>query len=149
LKGLFLGIAALMITIGANAQVKSPVRWSYASKKISATEAVVFLKATIDKDWHIYSQTGKAGGPVKTAFTFNPSKDYVLAGKTIEPKPIVKYEPAIKMNVGYFENSVVFQQKIKLRSPKVKTVTGKLEFMACNKQCLPPDEVEFSIPLGI
>jgi hypothetical protein len=62
LKGLFLGIAALMITIGANAQVKSPVRWSYASKKISATEAVVFLKATIDKDWHIYSQTGKAAG---------------------------------------------------------------------------------------
>jgi hypothetical protein len=53
------------------------------------------------------------------------------------------------MNVGYFENSVVFQQKVKLKSAKAAAVKGKLEFMTCNDQkCLPPDEVEFSIPLG-
>jgi hypothetical protein len=149
MKRLFLMVAALVITAAANAQIESPVRWSYAAKKTSATEATVYLKATIQKDWHIYSQTVKEGGPSKTVFTFNPSKDYAPVGKTAEPKPISKYEDVFKMNVGYFEKEVVFSQKIKLKSPKASAVTGKLEFMVCNNvKCLPPDEVEFSIPLG-
>lgn len=149
MKKIFLVLTALIITFSAKAQVESHVKWSYASKKISATEAVVFLKATIDQGWHIYSQTVKDGGPVKTDFTYAPSKEYTLVGKTIEPKPITKYEKVFSMNVGYFENSVVFQQKIKLKSAKATAVKGKLEFMTCNdSKCLPPDEVEFSIPLG-
>ena len=140
---------ALIITASAQAQVEGHVKWSYAAKKINATEAVVFLKATMDAGWHIYSQTVKEGGPVKTSFTFTPSKEYTLIGKTIEPKPTTKYEKVFGMNVGYFENSVIFQQKVKLKSANVKAVAGKLEFMTCNDQkCLPPDEVVFSIPLG-
>jgi hypothetical protein len=149
MKKVFLAVIALMITFGAKAQIESHVRWSYAAKKISATEAVVLIKATIDKDWHIYSQTVKEGGPVRTSFTFAPSKEYTLVGKPVEPKPIIKYEKVFDMNVGYFENAVVFQQKIKLKSAKAAAVKGKLEFMTCNdSKCLPPDEVEFSIPLG-
>jgi DsbC/DsbD-like thiol-disulfide interchange protein len=51
------------------------------------------------------------------------------------------------MDVSYFEKSVVFQQKIKLKG-KEATIKGQLEYMTCNdKQCLPPDDVEFSIPV--
>ena len=135
-----------LMATGAKAQVLNPVKWAYAAKKINATEAVVMLKATIDNGWHIYSQS--SGGGLKTSFAFKPSKDYTVVGKTIEPKAINKYEPALKTSVSYFENSVVFQQKIKLRSPGAKTVTGKLEYMACKTQCLPPEEVEFTIPIG-
>jgi len=149
MKKLFLAITALLITIGAKAQVESHVKWAYAAKKTSPTEAVVLIKATIDKGWHIYSQNVKEGGPIKTSFTFNPSADFVLVGKPSEPTPVTKYEKTFGMNVGYFENSVVFQQKIKLKSAKATEVKGKLEFMTCNdSKCLPPDEVEFSIPLG-
>jgi DsbC/DsbD-like thiol-disulfide interchange protein len=149
MKKLLLALTAILMTIGAKAQVESPVKWAYAAKRTSPTEAVVLIKATIDKGWHIYSQHLKEGGPVATSFTFAPSKEYVLVGKTVEPTPIVKFEKAFSMNVGYFENSVVFQQKIKLRSAKTKAVKGKLEFMVCNDQkCLPPDEVQFVIPLG-
>ena len=148
MRKILLAITALMITIGAKAQVESHVRWAYAAKKTSATEAVVFLKATIDPQWHIYSQFVKEGGPVKTTFTFAPSKDFTLVGKAMEPKPISKYEKVFSMNVGYFENAVVFQQKIKLKSAKATTVKGKLEFMTCNdSKCLPPDEVEFSVAI--
>ena len=147
MKKLLLAIAALIITISAQAQVESHVKWAYAAKKISATEAVLFIKATVDNGWHIYSQTVKEGGPVKTSFTFTPSKEYALVGATVEPKPITKYEKVFGMNVGYFENSVVFQQKVKLKAGK-PVIKGKLEFMTCNDQkCLPPDEVEFSIPV--
>ncbi|MGY4538901.1 DsbC/DsbD-like thiol-disulfide interchange protein [Mucilaginibacter sp. UYNi724] len=146
MKKAVLAIVMFLYAIGAKAQMQNPVKWAYAAKRISATEAVVLLRATIDKGWHIYSQ--KSSAALKTSFVFNPSKEYTLVGKTMEPKAIVKFEPAIKASLSYFENSVVFQQKIKLRSANAKTVTGKLEYMACKTQCLPPEEVEFTIPIG-
>ncbi|HEY8783614.1 MAG TPA: protein-disulfide reductase DsbD domain-containing protein [Mucilaginibacter sp.] len=149
MKKIIIVIAALVISFGAFAQIEAPVKWSYAAKKVSSTEAVVFLRATIDPGWHIYSQNVKDGGPIKTSFTFTPSREYSMIGKTAEPKPATKYEDAFKMDVSYFENSVTFQQKIRLKSPKVSAVKGKLEYMTCNdKKCLPPEDIDFSIPLG-
>ena len=149
MKKLLLVVIVLGISIGAYAQIETPVKWSYAAKKISSTEAVVFLKATIDDKWHIYSQNVKDGGPIKTSFKFSPSKEYSLVGQTTEPTPLTKYESAFSMNVSYFEKSVIFQQKIKLKSPNASVVKGQLEYMTCNdKKCLPPEDVDFSIPLG-
>jgi len=149
MKKLMALAVALVISAGAFAQIEAPVKWSYASKRLSNTEAVVFLKATMQKGWHIYSMDVKDGGPIKTSFTFSPSKEYGLIGKTVEPKPITRYEKAFSMDVSYFENSVVFQQKVHLRSPKASVVKGKLEYMTCNDmKCLPPEDIDFSIPLG-
>jgi len=149
MKKLLLAVAVLALSISAKAQIETPVKWSYAAKKVSATEAVVFLKATIQEGWHIYSLNVKEGGPIKTAFTFAPSKEYSLVGKPSEPTPVTRFENAFKMNVSYFEKEVVFQQKIKLKSPAASVVKGKLEYMTCNDhKCLPPDDIDFSIPLG-
>ncbi len=149
MRKLILMATVMVISISAYAQIEAPVKWSYAAKKTSATEAVVFLKATIDQGWHIYSLNVKDGGPIKTSFTFAKSPDYTLVGKPSEPKAITKYEKTFSMNVSYFEKEVVFQQKIKLNSPNASVVKGKLEYMTCNDhKCLPPDDIEFSIPLG-
>jgi DsbC/DsbD-like thiol-disulfide interchange protein len=149
MKKLILLIAIFLMTAAAYAQIESPVKWSYAAKKISSTEAVLFLRATIDDGWHIYALNLKDGGPIKTSFTFTPSKEYSLDGKTVEPTPVTKYEPTFKMDVTYFEKTVTFQQKIKLKSANASVVKGKLEYMTCNdKKCLPPDDIDFSIPLG-
>ena len=131
----------------AFAQLENPVSWSYVAKKTSKNEATIYIKASIDKGWHIYSQNLKPGGPTKTIFTFAPSKDFTLVGKTIEPKAITEYEKVFKMNVSYFEDEVVFQQKIKLNKATT-AVKGSVEFMVCNdKSCLPPAEVTFTIPV--
>ena len=136
-----------MLTLSAYSQILKPVTWSYAAKRNSATEATLYIKATIDEGWHLYSQFVKDGGPIKTTFDFPAAKTYVLVGKTTEPKPITKYEPTFRMDVGYFEKSVIFQQKIKLNSKNI-VVKGSLEFMVCNdKQCLPPEQIAFSIPV--
>lgn len=133
--------------LGAFAQLENPVSWSYVAKKTSKTEAVVYIKATIEDGWHIYSLNLKPGGPNKTSFAFTPSKDFSLVGKAVEPKPITKFEKSFNMDVTYFENEVVFTQKVKLNKPTT-TVKGKVEFMVCNdKSCLPPSDVTFSIPV--
>ncbi len=149
MKKVLLLMIVFMISASAYAQIEAPVKWSYAAKKLNNNEAVILLRATIQDGWHIYSQNVKDGGPIKTSFTFAPSKDYTLVGKPSEPKPVTKYEEAFKMNVSYFEKTVTFQQKIKLKSNKVTAIKGQLEFMTCNdKKCLPPDDVDFTVPLG-
>jgi hypothetical protein len=145
MKKIFPVAFLLLFSIGLKAQILTPVHWSYAAKKINKHEAVLFLKATIDEGWHIYSQTVKDGGPVKTAFTFTPSTAYTLIGGTIEPMPITRNEKVFNMNVSYFEKSVIFQQKVKLSADQI-TVNGTLEYMTCNdKQCLPPEDIDFTI----
>src|ERR1700744_2674451 len=149
MKKLLLLITVLMVSAGAFAQIEAPVKWAYAAKRISPTEAVVFLRATIDDGWHIYSVNQKDGGPIKTSFTFPASKDYVVEGKPSEPAPVTKYEPTFKMDVSYFEKTVTFQQKIKLKTAGATVVKGSLEYMTCNDhKCLPPDDVDFTIPVG-
>ncbi len=140
-------IFMLFTGFAAQSQIHNPVKWSYAAKKVNDKEAVIFLKATMQPGWNIYSQNVADGGPVATSFKFTPSKAYVLNGKTIEPKPQTKFEKTFDMDVTYFQNSVVFQQKVKLQA-KDAVVKGVLEYMACNdKQCLPPKEVEFSVSI--
>lgn len=147
MKKLKLLLAASLLSTGLFAQILQPVKWSYAAKKISKTEAVLLMKATIDNGWHIYSSQQKDGGPIKTSFTFTPSKDYAVNGAVAEPKPVTKFENTFKMNVSYFEKSVVFQQKIKLKKDQVN-IKGSLEYMVCNdKQCLPPENIDFNIPV--
>lgn len=147
MKNLYLFAVALLFSMTASSQILKPVKWSYAAKRTSKTEAILYIKATIDEGWHLYSQNIPEGGPVKTSFTFSPAKTYSLVGKTTEQKPIVKFEKAFDMNVGYFEKSAIFQQKIKLNAASA-TIKGTLEFMVCDdSQCLPPETVQFSIPV--
>jgi len=149
MKKLLLLMTVLLISAASYAQIESPVKWSYAAKKLSNTEAVIFLRATIQDGWHIYSLNVGDGGPIKTSFKFTPSKEYALVGAVSEPAPVKKYEEAFKMNVTYFEKTVTFQQKIKLKAGNVSAIKGQLEYMTCNdKKCLPPEDVDFSIPLG-
>lgn len=147
MKKLVLLIVVSLVNTVVFAQILKPVKWSYAAKKTSKTEAVLLIKATIDPGWHIYSTQQKDGGPVKTSLTFMPSKDYAVNGAVAEPKPVTKFENAFKMNVSYFEKSVIFQQKIKLKKDQVN-IKGQIEYMVCNdKQCLPPEDTDFNIPV--
>lgn len=131
----------------ASAQIESPVSWSYGAKKISAGEAVIFLKATINQGWHIYAQHMADGGPVRTTFTFTPSPDYSLLGATLEPVPVSRFESVFNMQVNYFEHTVIFQQKVKLNTGQT-VVKGACNYMACtDEQCLPPADFSFSIPV--
>lgn len=144
-KTIFTMVVLFVTVLSLQAQILNPVKWSYAAKRLGKDEAMVLVKATIEPGWHLYSQYIAEGGPVKTTFTFDKSLAYNITGKTIEPSPITKFEKAFDMKVSYFEKSVVFQQKVKLKG-KQATVKGSVEFMVCNdEKCLPPNVVEFSV----
>jgi len=147
MKKLLIAFAATLLSASSYAQIESHVKWGEGVKKISATEVEVLIKATIDEGWHIYSVNQKDGGPVKTTITISPSKEFSLVGKTTEPTPITKFEKSFGINVSYFETSVIFKQKVKLKA-KQTTVKGKIEFMTCNDQkCLPPEDLDFTVAI--
>lgn len=146
-KYILLFALILSCCLSAYAQILNPITWSYSSKRISNTEAIIYIKANLQEGWHLYSQTVGEGGPVATSFRFASASSYELLGRAVEPKPVKKFEPVFMMEVSYFENSAIFQQKVKLKSKK-PIVRGKVKFMVCNdKQCLPPGEIEFVIPV--
>ncbi|WP_342645435.1 protein-disulfide reductase DsbD domain-containing protein [Mucilaginibacter sp. CSA2-8R] len=148
MKKLILILVLMCAGATLRAQILTPVKWAYAGKRISKTEAVILIKATMDDGWHLYSQNTTEGGPVKTTITFTPDAKYKMIGKTIEPKAITEFEKAFNMNVSFFEHSVVFQQKIKMSTAGPLTVKGTVEYMTCNDQkCLPPDQLSFTVTI--
>src|SRR5665213_4183744 len=79
------------------AQILTPVHWSYAAKKTGPTSGVIFIKAIIDKGWHIYSVNQPDGGPIKTSFKFDPSTAYQAIGLSL----IHISEPTRQAEISY------------------------------------------------
>jgi thiol:disulfide interchange protein len=115
--------------------------WTFSTKKISDCEYELIFKATIESGYHLYSQIADPSGegPLPTEFVFDKSADYELVGKTIEPTPVTKPEPAFDgLVVRFFEHEAIFRQKIKVKNPASFKVTGYIDGMVCNDGgCVP------------
>ncbi len=149
MKKTILSLLLSFISLTIFAQIQNPVKWTYSVENNGKEEATLVIKASIDKGWHLYSQFIGEGGPVPTSFRFDKSSYYTLVGKVNEiPKAKPIFDEIFGMQVAWFESSATFKQKIKVSSGKDFKVNGALEFMVCDdKQCLPPDEVEFSFDI--
>ena len=141
-------VILLFMTFSLSAQVISPVKWSFSVNKISKTEAELVFTATIDKGWHLYSQDLPEGGPIPTTFTIEKGMGFFPEGKVIEPKAIEVFDKQFDMKVKYFSSMAEFRQKVRVMSAKPVEVKGSVEYMCCDdEQCLPPNEVPFTLKL--
>lgn len=136
LLGIFVSIAAL-------AQIKEPVKWTYAPSSnlvVVGDEVELIFKATIQSDWHLYSTEFPCeDGPMKAVFTFTPHASYKLVGAPVPVKPISSHDKIFDCDVKYFNNTGEFRQKIKVQSLPPK-VSGELEYQVCSEasgQCIP------------
>lgn len=50
-------------------------------------EGILSVKATMSPGWHVYSTTQKAGGPLPSRITVEPSKDFELARPFVASRP--------------------------------------------------------------
>ena len=129
-------------------QIYDPVQWDFSQKKLSNNEIELQLKATIDYPWHMYSQDVE-DPMIATKITFSNSNNFEIIGKTIEGESIEEFDPTQEMVLKYFEQEAIFSQKIKVTSSKDFNIDGDIYFMVCDdKQCLPPEIVEFSFNLN-
>lgn len=139
----------ILLSIGAFAQIKNPVKWNFSAKKLDATTYELHLTANIDPTWHIYTIDHKGDIGVATSLNFKSNPLGTFTGKPkVMGKAVSMKDPSTGEMVKFYERSVEFVQVVKLKAPVKTNITGTVEFMACDdKQCLPPAEKEFSIPL--
>lgn len=146
-KSILLTIIVAFSSLVSFAQAVEPVAWSHSVEQIAEGEYRVSFKASIDEGWHIYDLGPyELGGPVATAFTFEPAADYELVGGVEAQGELVRhYDDVYEMEIGYYEGDVTFSQVIKSAGA---TVTATVDYMACNdSNCITGDS-EFKLKLG-
>jgi hypothetical protein len=145
-------VAFVLLNIAVQAQILKPVKWTFISSPIKGKAGIYEVKMTavIDKGWHIYSQSTPQGGPEPTVVKIKPNPLLLLGGKVKELGRLHKdTSQEFGVDVWSYDGKVEFVQIVKLKKQGVKTnLSGTVEFMVCDEnQCLPPEEVEFNIPL--
>lgn len=135
------------LALGAQAQVLDPVKWTFFSRQAGEGTYELHLKAVIDPGWHVYAQDA-GDGPIPTSFTFEDHPGVTLIGHTEEKgKEIKTYDKVFTSTLRYYEDSVDFVQRVKIKKGAV--LKGTLEYMVCNDvSCLPPKDVPFGFTLG-
>lgn len=129
------------------AQIKDPVKWSYAVKPINATDYMLVLRATIEKGWHIYSSSQPEGAiSVPTQVRLDP--DFIPVSPIRELGN--KEQQTIPGNSiqYYYAGTVNFTQMIRLKNKSQNSIKGQVTYMACtDEQCLPAKVQQFDIVL--
>lgn len=145
----YLSVAFIFfLAVSLQAQIYSPVSWTFDAEKVSDTEFILNFHADIEKGWVVYSQYIADEGPVPTGFYFESPSDLVLVGKNEEiGEKKETYDKIFDMELIKLSGNFLFKQKVKVPAG-TKSVAGYLTYMTCDdEKCLPPTDVDFSIDL--
>lgn len=127
-----ISLFALFLTFMGTAQIVEPVKWSSSVVKVSDTEVDLIISASIENNWHLYSQFTPEGGALPLVFTFKNQKgNYQLIGKTKEGKYKKSFNEIFEIEEYYFQTSAKFTQRIKILNSKLKTISLLADGQAC------------------
>ena len=120
------------------------VKFTSSMKQTAPDEITISFSGVINKGWHVYAPEEKHG-PTAASINIDKIEGARLEGGLKANKPATKkYEAVWKGEVAFFEDNVVFTQKVKLTGKEYK-IEGYLEYGACNDElCIPPSSVEFN-----
>lgn len=144
----YFALIALIFGFFGNAQIINPVQWKTRVVQKSATEFELVMDATIENEWHMYSQFTPENGPLPTVFDYKNAKgNFDLVGKTKESPYKKVYNDIFEVDEYYFAKTAQFKQIIKVTNPKVKEVKVYVEYQVCKEQCIQQDATfTFKLP---
>ncbi len=151
MKQFFLLASIVFGALSLQAQQANPVSWAFSSKKIGDKQYELHMTATIQKGWHLYSQTQPEDAiAIPTGFKINNNPLLTLDGAIKEEGKMEKFHDAkLELSANQYSNKVDFVQVVKLKANAKTNVTGTVEFQTCNdEKCLPPKKVNFAIDLN-
>ena len=141
-------VFALLFSFLGYSQILNPVQWKTKVVQKSATEFELVMDATIENEWHMYSQFTPENGPLPTVFDYKNAKgNFDLVGKTKESPYKKVYNDIFEVDEYYFAKTAQFKQIIKVTNPKVKEVKVYVEYQVCKEQCIQQDATfTFKLP---
>jgi thiol:disulfide interchange protein len=145
-KSVLLFAVCLSVFYQLHAQILNPAKWTYeVSSKEAKTgdEIELIFKATIDKDWYLYSSEFTCeDGPIKTTFNLVPHSSFQPIGVINPINPSDKHDEIFGCDVKIFKKTAEFRQKIKILSADFK-LRGESDYQVCTEltgQCVPGGE---------
>ncbi|MDR0697946.1 MAG: thioredoxin family protein [Tannerella sp.] len=146
MKRIFFSVCVFFSLLNMHAQVHDPVKWSFELKDLPSAEKEIWMTAVIEKGWHLYDMNLPENGPVSTSVSFEDLRGAELIDKPVASLPPSEvFDQAFNMQLRWYENTVIFVQKIKVTDYRKFVVSGEVEYMVCNDEmCLPPERVPFS-----
>ncbi|TDR25433.1 protein-disulfide reductase DsbD family protein [Flavobacterium cheniae] len=144
----YFALIALIFGFFGNAQILNPVQWKTKVVQKSATEFELVMDATIENEWHMYSQFTPENGPLPTVFNYKNAKgNFDLVGKTKESPYKKVYNDIFEVDEYYFAKTAQFKQIIKVTNTKLKEVKVYVEYQVCKEQCIQQDATfTFKLP---
>lgn len=127
----------LFVTSLGFSQVQDPVKWKTIIEKISDTEYQLKFDATIEGEWHMYSQFTPEGGPLPLEFIYNNAQgNYEPQGKAKESEYTKKFNDIFGVDEYYFAKEAHFTHNIKITNPEVNNIQIELSYQACIEMCI-------------
>ena len=108
------------------------------------------MTATIEKGWHLYSQTQPEDAiAIPTTFTITSNPLIEVVGKIKEDGKMEKFHDSqLDLSANQYSKTVNFVQTIKLKGKAKTSFSGSVEYQTCDdKKCLPPKTVNFKVAL--
>jgi len=117
---------------------QEPVTWAVSVERLSESEALIHFDAQIAPKWHLYTPQEFEDGPLPTEIVFTPdSLNYQLQGP-LETSPFKSaFDDIFEIELPYFDEKARFTQRIQLLNPNLCTVSGEINYQACDdKVCI-------------
>ncbi len=145
-----IALAVIVLAAFSSQAQLNPVSWTFSAKKIGDKTYEVYMSATMQNKWHLYSQVQPEDAiAMPTTFTINPNPLFTLEGKIKEVGKLEKFhDPKLDLSANQYSNKVDFVQVIKLKGNVKTNFSGNVEFQTCDDhKCLPPKTVNFNIAI--
>lgn len=148
MKFVFVGFVSFLLSIPSVAVAqREPVLWKILIDSSSGNVRHVTFDASVSPGWHLYSQYIEEGGPIPTSFSFSENL-FVAIGKPIENgKRETFHDEIYGMNVSWYSERATFVQTIEIEKT-ISSISGFIEYMACNGEVCVPSKKSFSISVG-
>ena len=121
----------------AQAQVKEPVKWTSKIEKKSATEYILVFNATIEDNWHMYSQFSDENGAIPLEVIFNNNKgNYTPVGKAAESKTEKAFNDTFGVTETFWSHNAQLRQTIKITNVANEVIQVELAYQVCKEVCI-------------
>lgn len=136
-------LVTLLISLTGNAQAfgpsagaQNPAQWTAQVDKTSESEYTLLLNASIEPEWHVYSQFTDPGGSLPLELEFlEAGKAYSLEGPTVESETTTAYSEIFEVDETFFSETAQLSQKIKAEET-TEYIKLILKYQVCKEVCI-------------
>ncbi|MEE3149079.1 MAG: protein-disulfide reductase DsbD domain-containing protein, partial [Bacteroidota bacterium] len=136
-------LVTLLISLTGNAQAfgpsagaQNPAQWTAQVDKTSESEYTLLLNASIEPEWHVYSQFTDPGGSLPLELEFlEAGKAYSLEGPTVESETTTAYSEIFEVDETFFSETAQLSQKI-IAEETTEYVKLILKYQVCKEVCI-------------